>query len=69
MLGKFAGRRSGSDGYRRRSDLGIACIGIEHGAAFGADSGRKGGVLLIAAADHYAVLQQDGCPYLEVRLW
>ena len=40
-----------------RSQMGIARIGIEHGAAFRASARRVSRILLIAAADRRSVLQ------------
>lgn len=51
---------AGGDGDGFEAGVGISRVGIEGGGALGAGTRRIGGVFLIGAAQHLAVVEEDG---------
>ena len=56
------------DGQFADGDVGIVGTSIEESGPLGTEARGVGGILLIAAGDDYAVVEEDGSAYFVVRI-
>lgn len=56
------------DGQFAYGNVGIVGTGIEESRPLGAEARGVGGILLIAAGDDYAVVEEDGSAHFVVRI-
>ena len=56
------------DGQFADGNVGIVGAGIEESRPFGAEAGGVGGVLLVAARDDFAVVQEDCSTHFVIRI-
>ena len=56
------------DGKVADRDAGIVGAGIEESGTLGTEARGVGGILLVAAGDDFAVVQEDSCAHFVVRI-